>query len=104
VSELGDLFDVSAGSAESVKNSLEVSTLLHRDDSQLIFFIDPNQEGLVVIVENTTAIWPISVQTTSFKESISLLEKEVVIDKLGLNFFAHTLKRIESTLEVPIQS
>jgi hypothetical protein len=51
---------------------MEICTLLHRDDSQLIFFIDPYKESLVIVVENSSSFWPVSVQTASFKESISL--------------------------------
>ena len=66
------LLDVSAGSAESVKDGVEVSTLLHGDDSELILFVNPHKEGLIIIVENTSAIGPISVEIAGFKESISL--------------------------------
>jgi len=33
-------------------------------------------------MENTSAIWPISVETTSLQESVTFLEEEVVVDKL----------------------
>jgi hypothetical protein len=50
---------------------MEVSTLLHGDDSQLIFFVNPDEERLVVIVEDSTTLWPVSVQATSFQESVT---------------------------------
>ena len=64
--------------AEAVKHSLHVASLLHRDDSGVILFIDPDQEGLRVVmpgvarVENTKRI------NTNFK--------------LNKNYTKHTLK------------
>jgi len=40
----------------------------------LIFFVDPDEESLGIIVEDSSTVWPIGVQTCSFKESISFLE------------------------------
>jgi len=60
---------------------------LHRNDSQLIFFINPNEEGLLIVMENTSAFGPFSIQTTCTEESISFLEEEVVVDQLSLIFF-----------------
>ena len=64
--EFGYLLDMSASSGESVEDGMEVSSLLHRDDSKLIFFVNPHKEGLIVVVENTSAFWPFSVKSTSF--------------------------------------
>jgi hypothetical protein len=77
VGELGVLLDVGAGSAQSVEDGVEVGTLLHRDDTQLVLFIDPHEEGLVVVVENTSALRPVSVQPTCLQEPITLPTKEV---------------------------
>jgi hypothetical protein len=51
---------------------VEVSTLLHGNDSELIFFVNPDEEGLLIVVEDTSALWPFSVQVASFQESVSL--------------------------------
>jgi hypothetical protein len=53
--EFGDGLDVGGGSAESLENSSDVSTWLHGNDSQLILLINPDEESLVGIVENTSA-------------------------------------------------
>lgn len=34
---------------------------------------------------------------------LNLLEEEVVIDKLGLDFFAHSLKRVEGSLQISLE-
>ena len=71
VSELGDLLDGLGGSAESIEDLFDTSTFLHGDDSKLIFFIDPDEESFLDIVEDTSTRWPVSVQVASFEESIS---------------------------------
>ena len=77
--ELGYLFNVGTCSAQSVEDCLEVCSVLHRDDSKLVFFVDPDEEGLFLVVEDASAVGPVSVEATGFKISVSLLEEEVVI-------------------------
>ena len=71
VSEFGDLLNGLSSSAESIKDLFDSSSFLHGDDSKLIFFIDPNEESFINIVEDTSTRWPVSVQVASFEESIS---------------------------------
>jgi hypothetical protein len=61
-----------ASSAKSIEDSLNISTRLHRNDSELIFLVDPYKESLVVIVEDTSAFGPFTVKTASLQESVSL--------------------------------
>jgi hypothetical protein len=79
VGEFGFLFNVSASSAESFEDSVEISSLLHGNNSELIFFIDPHQESLLVIVEDTSAMGPVSVQVASLQESVSLPIIEIIV-------------------------
>jgi len=53
---------------------------LHGDNSELILFIDPDEECLFLVVINTSSGWPVSVKTTRFKESISFFEKEMIFN------------------------
>merc|ERR1711963_1030394 len=69
-------------SCKSLKDSLDISTLLHGDDSELILFIDPDEEGLGIIVEDTSALRPVSLHTGNCKVSVSRDKEEVVINKL----------------------
>jgi len=84
--------DVSCSSAKSIEYLQDSSSFLHRDNSELILFIYPDQEGLIIVVEDTSSRWPVSVQVTGFQESISFLEKEMIGNKLVLIFCRHTLK------------
>ena len=86
VSKLGFLLDSGSSLRKSSEDSQDVGSLLHGNDSQLIFFVHPNKESFCIVMENTSASWPVPVQTTGFKESISLFEKEVVFNELLLVF------------------
>lgn len=68
-------------SAESVEDFDNAGILLHGDDSELILLVDPDQESLGVVVEDTSARWPVSVEVASLKESVTLpiFEKTVRI-------------------------
>merc|ERR1719435_226419 len=44
--------------SKTSKDSLDISSLLHGDDSCLVLLIDPEKEGLGSIVEDSTALWP----------------------------------------------
>lgn len=70
--ELSVLLDVSAGAGESVEDGVDVSTGLHGDDSELILFVNPHEEGLGIVVEDTSAFGPFAVKTASLQESVSL--------------------------------
>lgn len=69
--KLSNCFNFGNSAAKSVKDSLNISTWLHGDDSKLIFLVDPNKESFVVVVEDTSVVWPVTVQVTSFEETIS---------------------------------
>jgi len=73
---------VGSSSAESIEDCLNICSRLHGNDSQLVFLVDPNQEGLIVVVEDASAIGPVSIQTNSLKIFISFLEQEMIVNKL----------------------
>jgi hypothetical protein len=45
---------------------------LHGDDSELVLLVDPDEEGLGVVVEDASAAWPVTVEVAGLKESIAL--------------------------------
>jgi hypothetical protein len=69
----------------------------------LILFVYPHKESLGIIVEDSSARWPVSVQSTGFKEPVSFFEKEVVSDELLLVSFAHSSKRVELSGKVTLE-
>lgn len=72
VGELGDGLDLGGGAGEALEDGTDVGTLLHRDDTELILLIDPDEEGLGVVVEDTSALGPVAVEAASLKEAITL--------------------------------
>jgi hypothetical protein len=47
-------------------------------------------------VEDTSAVGPVSIQTYSFKESVSLLEEEMVINELLSLLLSQLVERVVS--------
>jgi len=98
--ELSNLFNSLSSSAKSIENFFDTSSWLHGNNSELIFFINPNEESLGIVVENTSSRWPVSVKVACLQESISFLEQEMVLDELILSIRIHTFKRVEFTGEI----
>merc|ERR1739847_19112 len=69
-------------SGEPFEDSLDITSLLHGNDTELILLIDPDQEGLVGIVENTTAFGPITLHTSNLQVGVTRHEQEMVINEL----------------------
>lgn len=103
VQELGLLLDNFASTIEPFEDSVDISSLLHRNNAELIFFIDPNKESLVLIVVDSATYGPVLVQTASIKEPITLLEEEVVFNKLILCGLIHSFKRVERASQVTVK-
>jgi len=64
MSESCDFLNISGSCGKSSEDGSNISTLLHRNNSQLVFFVDPDEEGLLVVVEDSSALRPVSVETT----------------------------------------
>ena len=100
VQELGLLLNSSGSTRETLEDLADIGSLLHRNDTEFIFFIHPDEEGLVRIVEDSTAFGPVSVQTASIKEPITLFKEEVVSNKLLLCSLIHSFKGVECASQV----
>ena len=72
VSELGSGLNLVSGTAETLEDGTDVGTLLHGDNTELILLVNPDEEGLGVIVEDTSALGPVAVETAGIKETIAL--------------------------------
>ena len=83
------MLNLLGSNGESGKDCSNIGTLLHGDDSQLILFIDPDEEGLFIVVEDASSLRPISVEATCIQESVSFFEEEVVGDQLILLLCSH---------------
>jgi len=97
--------DLGQALAETPEDALDVSTLLHRDDSQVILLVDPDQEGLGVVVPDATTIGPVAGHTgAGEKGRDGLVEEEVIGDQLILLGVGHLGKRVVLTLELTLEA
>jgi len=83
---ISDHFDTVA---EPLEDSLDIATIFHGDDAELILLIDPDKEGLGVIVEDTTTLRPVSLHTGNSQVSVSRHKQEVIINQLLADRFLH---------------
>ena len=89
--------------SESGKDSSNVSSLLHGDNSELILLVNPNKEGLLIVVEDASSLRPVSVETACIQESVAFLEKEVIGDQLVLLCFGHLAEGVEGTSKLSLE-
>ena len=75
VGELDDSFNMLSSSAKSLEDSSDVSTWLHGNDTKLILLVNPHEESLLLVVEDTSARWPVPVETARLEEFVSLPNK-----------------------------
>ena len=64
---LDGLLDSLDTAGQAGEDSLDVSSLLHGDDAGLVLLIDPEQEGLGVVVEDTATLGPVALHTSNLK-------------------------------------
>ena len=101
--ELSHRLEGAARAAQTVEHGFDVGTLLHRDNSELVFLVHPDQEGLGVVVEDAAARGPVAVQVRVEEEAVALLEEEVVSDELVLHVLGHALERVEFALQLALE-
>jgi len=86
---LDGILDSLDASGQPLEDSLDVTALLHGDDSELILLVDPDQEGLGVVVENATALGPVALHTGHLQVGVTGHEEEMVIDQLLADLLVH---------------
>merc|ERR1719356_1238490 len=79
---LDGLLDGLDTAGKAGEDSLDVAALLHGDDTGLVLLIDPEKEGLGVVVEDSTTLGPVTLHTSDSQVTVSGNEEEVVIDQL----------------------
>jgi len=91
---LDGVLDSLDASGQSSEDSLDVTALLHGDDSELILLVDPDQEGLGVVVENATALGPVTLHTGHLQVGVTGHEEEMVIDQLLADLLVHASQSV----------
>jgi len=115
VLELGNRLNLGRGDRETLEDLADVGAILHGDDSEVVLLVDPHQKGLVVVVEDTTSLGPLSLEAAGLEVLVTTLEEEVISDQLLLFSFSHccegvvfalqlTLERLESLDDLGLKS
>ena len=65
--------------AESGEDFLHVASFLHGDDPGVVLLIDPDQEGLEMVMPDAPSIWPVSGHPRSQQQGRHRLVKQKVI-------------------------
>jgi len=103
ISKFSNILKFFEGEHESFKNLSNIRSLLHGDNSKLILLIYPDKECLIVVMENTSIVWPVSIDATSLKESITFFEKEVISNQLILLCCSHCSEAIILSCQLSIK-
>jgi len=90
-------------SGETLEDSLDITSLLHGDNTELILLVDPDQEGLVGVVEDTTALGPVTLHTSNLQVGVTRHEEEVVVDELLADGLIHTSQGVVVTSQISFQ-
>jgi len=88
---------------KALKDTLDVTTLLHGDDAELILLIDPDKEGLVGVVEDTTTLGPVTLHTSDLQVGVTRHEEEMVIDELLADLLVHAGERVVGARQVTFE-
>jgi len=91
---LDRVLDSLDATCQSLKDALDVTTLLHGDDTELILLVDPDKEGLGLIVEDATALGPVALHASHLQVGIARHEEEVIIDQLLADLLIHASQGI----------
>ena len=67
-------------------------TLLHGDDSELVLFVDPCEESLLLVVVDPPALGPVPLHAGGDQVLVTRNKQEVVVDQLLPNLLLHALQ------------
>jgi len=97
---LDGVTDGSNTTGKTLEDTLDVATLLHGDDTELILLVDPDKEGLVGVVEDTAALGPVALHTSDLQVGVTGHEEEMVVDELLADLLIHTGQGVVGTGQV----
>merc|ERR1712012_465883 len=85
---------------EPGEDFFHISSLLHGDDAELVLFVHPDQESLVLVVEDTTTLRPVALHASNGKVPVARDEEEVVVNELLTDLLIHSGQRVVVTSKV----
>jgi len=97
--------DLGQALAETLEDTLDVTALLHGDDAEMVLLVDPDQEGLGVVMPDTATVGPVTGHTGAGEEGRDgLVEEEVIVDQLILLRVGHLGKGVVLALELTLEA
>jgi len=103
VGESGLLLNFGSSSRKSLEDLTDVGALLHGDDTELVLFVDPDKECLGIVVEDSTSLGPLTLETTALEIFVTTLEEEMIGNKLFAVIITHISERVVFSLELTIE-
>merc|ERR1712142_985827 len=91
---LDGVLDSLDASGEPLEDALDVTSLLHGDDAELILLVDPDQESFGGVVENATALGPVTLHASDLQVGVTGHEEEMVIDQLLAHLLVHASQAV----------
>merc|ERR1712012_150967 len=82
---------------QSAEHFPDISTLLHRDNTELVLLVDPDKEGLLGVVEDTPSLRPVTLHTSNGKVPVARAEEELVVHELATDLLIHSGQRVVVT-------
>merc|ERR1719321_2059445 len=72
--------------SKPIEDGADVVSLLHTNDAQVVLLVHPNERRLLVIVVDTSGMWPVALHPPREQHwLIGFLEEEVVLDQSFLS-------------------
>jgi len=97
---LDGVTDSSNAPGETLEDTLDITALLHGDDAELILLVDPDKEGFGSIVEDATALGPVTLHTSDLQVGVTRHEEEMVIDELLAGGLVHAGQRVVAASQI----
>merc|ERR1719430_259979 len=88
---------------KSIKHCPHIPSFLHGDNPQLVLLVDPVEEGLVHIVEDTPALRPVPLHPSNLQIRVTRHEQKMIIHQLLPHFLVHPSEREVGTCKVILQ-
>jgi len=78
-----DLFvDDFRGFAETLEGVVNECLGVHGDDTELVLVIDPQEESLVIVVEEASTVWPVALEPGESQSGVVILEQVATFSKV----------------------
>ena len=98
---LHEYFNIFEAATEAIEYSAHISSFFHRDNTRVILLVYPDQEVFVIVVPDSTRVWPVACHSRAReKRGDWFVKQEVIVDQLLLLVWGHVGQRIVFAFQV----